>query len=241
MRSRRTEFCADSLDLGAGAVINITAGTCKCVAGWLKRVGTRSWLGTHLHLRYSGKPSKQLLWLFLARDMRRSRGFGVGIDVGCGPMRNRPYFATEDYIGVDLSPDRLAAGRKRYPGSLAVAGRAEQNCGLAGDVVLCVQMFVNKHFAVEDTLAAAANLAAMTRQGGMLVFNISKRNFAYEAEIDALLNEKFAIVDKVKYGALSAPDLGLLSPIVAFAMLLLPPLRRGRGYQKIYYRCQNRR
>lgn len=193
-----------------------------------------------MHLRYSGKPSKQLLWLFLARDMPASKDHGLGVDVGCGPMRNRPFFATRDYVGLDLSAERLASGRRRYPGALAVAGRAERDCGLRGDVVLCVQMFVNKHFAVEDTLAAARNLVDMTRSGGMLIFNISKRNFAYEDEIDSLLSRSFADVRKVKYGALSAPDLGLLSPLIAFAMLLLPPLRRGRGYQKIYYRCRNR-
>lgn len=172
--------------------------------------------------------------------MLASRGHAVGVDVGCGPMRNRPYFETADYIGMDLAPERLAAGRRRFPGSLGVAGRAETDCGLRGDVVLCVQMFVNKQFAVADTLAAARNLVAMTRPGGLLIFNLSKRNFAYEGAIDQLLEESFGEVEKVKYGALSAPDLGLLSPLIALAMLLLPPLRRGRGYQKIYYRCRNR-
>ena len=197
--------------------------------------------GTPLHLRYSGKPSKQLLWLFLARDMPSTRRYRVGVDVGCGPMRNRPYFETAGYVGLDLAAERLAAGRRRYPGTLAVAGRAECDCGLRGDVVLCVQMFVNKHFAVADTLDAARNLVAMTKPGGMLVFNISRRNFEYENAIDDLLARSFGEVKKVKYGALSAPDLGLLSPLIAMAMLVLPPLRRGRGYQKIYYRCSNRR
>ena len=81
----------------------------------------------------------------------------------------------------------------------------------------------------------------MTKPGGMLVFNISRRNFEYENAIDDLLARSFGEVKKVKYGALSAPDLGLLSPLIAMAMLVLPPLRRGRGYQKIYYRCSNRR
>lgn len=194
-----------------------------------------------MHLRYSGKPSKQLLWLFLARDMPASRGRELGIDVGCGPMRNRPFFETRRYLGYDIDVGRLVAGRRRFPGALAVAGRAEQDCGLRADVVLCVQMFVNYQFAIEDTPAAVRNLIGMTRPGGLLIFNISKRNFAYEGEIDTMLADAFGRVDKVRYGALSAPDVGLLSPLVALAMLLLAPLRRGRGYQKIYYRCRDRR
>jgi len=73
----------------------------------------------------------------------------------------------------------------------------------------------------------------------VLVFNISKRAFAYEAEIDALLGESFGHVHKAEYGALSAPET-MLSPLLAGFMFFLPFLRRGAGYQKIYYRCQGR-
>ena len=75
-----------------------------------------------------------------------------GIDVGCGPMDNRPYFRSTRYVGVDLDVDRLVTGRRRFPGALAVAMRIEQDCGVAGDFVLCVQMFVNRHFPAEQTL-----------------------------------------------------------------------------------------
>jgi hypothetical protein len=194
-----------------------------------------------VYLRYSGKPSKQLLWLFLARDMPASAGAEDGMDVGCGPMRNRPFFRSRRYIGVDIDAARLSAGRRRYQGSLAVASRVQDDCGLRADFVLCVQMFVNKHFPVESTVDAARSLASMTNAGGTLIFNISRRNFGYEKDIDRLLAEAFGRVRKIKYGALSAPDVGLLSPLIAFAMLLLPPLRKGRGYQKIYYRCTDRR
>lgn len=193
-----------------------------------------------MHFRYSGKPSKQLLWLFLMFDMSDSRGFDVGIDVGCGPMLNRRFFETKRYVGVDLDADRLRQGQARYPEAEAVAGRVEEVSGVHGDFVLSVQMFVNKHFDVDLTLRGVEGLVGMVNPGGTLIFNISKRNFAHEDEIDALLADSFRHVEKVKYGALSARDIGPLALPVALAMLVCPPLRRGRGFQKIYYRCTDR-
>ena len=68
-------------------------------------------------LRLSLKPSKQLLWLWLWREMRASRGRDLGIDAGCGLMQNRMLFETDDYVGIDVDADHhrhgdhAAAGR----------------------------------------------------------------------------------------------------------------------------------
>ena len=98
----------------------------------------------------------------------------------------------------------------------------------------------NRFFAVEKTVAATRALIAMVRPGGVLVFNISKRAFAYEAEIDSLLAEAFADVHKAKYGALLGRET-IFAPLLAGLMYILPLLRRSSGYQKIYYRCQGRK
>lgn len=165
----------------------------------------------------------------------------LGIDVGCGPMDNRPYFRSTRYVGVDLDVDRLVTGRKRFPEALAVAMRIERDCGVAGDFVLCVQMFVNRHFPAEQTLEAAEALVRMTRPGGTLIFNIARRNLPWEADIDRLLGGTFADVHKFRYGVLSGRDFGPLAAPIALATLALPPLRSGDAADKVYYRCRNRR
>lgn len=164
----------------------------------------------------------------------------LGIDVGCGPMNNRPYFRSERYIGVDLDVERLVGGRRRFPEALAVAMRIEQDCGIAGDFVLCVQMFVNRHFPAEQTLAAARALVQMTRPGGTLIFNIARRNLPWESDIDRLLQGTFDDVHKFRYGVLSGRDFGPLATPIALATLALPVLRRGDQADKVYYRCRGK-
>ena len=191
--------------------------------------------------RFSKRPTKQLLYLLLARDMRLSEGREIGIDVGCGLMQNRPMFRTKRYFAIDLDAERLATGRTKYPEAETLAARMEDVKDVVGDVVLCVQTFVNSQFLAENTLTAAEALVRMTRRHGTLIFNISKRNMAYEDQIDTLLKGSFDTVTKVPYGVLVGKTLGPLSPLVAFAALLLRPLRHGNSYDRIYYRCEGRR
>lgn len=190
--------------------------------------------------RYSGEPAKQLLYLLLQRDMRKTSG-AVGIDAGAGDMRNRPLFRTGRYIAVDVDGDRLRRALERYPDAEIRPGRLEELDGLSGDVVMCVQVFVNKHFQVEQTVSAVRSLIAMTNGGGTLIFNITQRNLPYEGEIDALLGEAFDSVEKTRYGALVGRRLGLLAPFIAYAMRALPALRHGATYKRVYYCCRGRR
>jgi trans-aconitate methyltransferase len=189
--------------------------------------------------RLSKKPAKQLLYLFLWRDLRLTRGCELGIDAGCGDMQNKPGFESQRYLGIDLDAERLAAAQARHPDAETHCAALPEVAGITGDFVLCVQVMNNRFFAVEQTVAAVHALVAMVRPGGVLVFNISKRAFPYQAEIDALLGESFGDVHKAEYGALSALET-VLSPLLAGIMFFLPFLRRGAGYQKIYYRCQGR-
>lgn len=191
--------------------------------------------------RFSKHPPKQLLYLLLFHDMKASRDREIGIDVGCGLMQNRPLFRTRRYLAIDLDEDRLVRGRARYPEAETMAMRMEDVRDVSGDLVLCVQTFVNYQFPVENTRPAAEALVRMTRRDGTLIFNISKRNLGYEREIDALLADAFESVTKVTYGALAGRNLGPLSPLAAYAMYLLPGLRHGREYTKVYYRCEGRR
>ena len=192
-------------------------------------------------LRFSKRPPKQLLYLLLTRDMKLSRGREIGVDVGCGLMQNRRLFRTKRYIAIDLDEERLAKGQAKYPEAETLTARMEDVRNVVGDLVLCVQTFVNHHFPVENTYLAAEALVRMTRTGGTLIFNMSKRNLGYEDAVDSLLQRDFDSVTKVTYGALAGWNFGPLSPLVAFAMYLLPRLRHGREYARVYYCCVGRR
>jgi SAM-dependent methyltransferase len=47
------------------------------------------------------------------------------LDVGCGPGTNAPWFADNDYLGVDINPDYVESARRRYGRSFAVADVCE--------------------------------------------------------------------------------------------------------------------
>ncbi|MDP6873937.1 MAG: class I SAM-dependent methyltransferase [Alphaproteobacteria bacterium] len=194
-------------------------------------------------LRLSLKPSKQLLWLWLWREMRASRGRALGIDAGCGLMQNRMLFETRDYVGIDVDAERLAANKARFPGVRTVCAEIEQAgeaADLVGDVVLCVQVMHNRFFATERTVATVLAMCEMLRPGGMLIFNLGERNMPFEGEIDALLAQQFTKVKKRPYGAFSANET-YLSPLLAGLMFLLPPLRLLGGARKILYVCHDRK
>lgn len=187
-------------------------------------------------LRLSLRPSKQLLWLWLWRDMRASRGKHLGIDAGCGLMQNQMLFETKEYVGIDVDPARLEINQKRYPGVRTICSEIEHVAGLMGDVVLCVQVMHNRHFDTDRTVPTIAAMCDMLRPGGMLIFNLGERNLSDEVEVDLLLQENFTRVKKRPYGAFTANET-YLSPILAGLMYLLPPLRVLGGARKILYVC----
>ena len=191
-------------------------------------------------LRLSLKPAKQLLWLFLWRDMRVSRGMEIGIDAGCGRMENKRLFQTSRYVGIDVDKDRLAAAQLRHPDAKVINAPIEDVGDLKGDMVLCVQVMHNRFFRVENTLAVVNALVQMVRPNGALIFNFGRPSFPYERQVDGLLATAFTSVKKRKYGALSANQT-VLAPLLAVAMFLIPVLRRDRVFtRRTYYVCRGR-
>ena len=195
------------------------------------------------NLRLSLLPSKQLLWLWLWREMRASRGKEFGIDAGCGLMQNRALFDTAYYVGIDVDQERLDADRVRYPGVRTICSEIEKAPELLdrlGDVVLCVQVMHNRHFVTGRTIPTIAALCRMLRPGGLLIFNIGARNMPFEDKIDSLLEGKFERIDKRPYGAFSAKE-SYFSPVLAGLMFLSPSLRLWGGAGKILYICHGRK
>lgn len=194
---------------------------------------------TNFGFRYSGRPSKQLLWYWLMRDMKLSQSYEVGIDAGCGAMLNRPWFRTNKYIGIDIDEQRLIEGKAKYPEVVSIRSRLEDAKNTTGDFILCVQVFANKHLDKTKTMNIVDSLVQMVSPGGVLIFNITKRNLPYEMKIDAYLNQHFTRVKKRKYGAMSRQNT-ILAPVIAALMYFLPFLRHRKEYTKIYYLCQDR-
>ena len=190
-------------------------------------------------LRLSLKPAKQLLWLFLWRDMRHSRGMESGIDAGCGRMENKHLFQTARYIGIDVDQDRLAEAKRQNPDAEIICAPIEEVRGVMGDMVLCVQVMHNRFFKVENTVDAVTAMVNMVRPNGALIFNFGRPSFLYEAEVDEVLAPAFVSVKKRKYGALSANQT-IFAPVLALAMFFIPALRKGREFRKTYYLCRGR-
>lgn len=190
-------------------------------------------------LRLSLNPSKQLLWFWLFWEMRLSKDRLTGVDAGCGFMQNKPMFRTKEYIGVDIDQTRLETGMASYPDAQAIQSRIEDINDLSGDFVLCVQVLHNKFFDADSTMTAIGRLIDTVSDGGVLVFNIGKKNMVYESEIDALLRSSFAKVIKKRYGSFASKT-SFFAPILAALMLVIPPLRAIGGAKKILYSCRMR-
>ena len=204
-----------------------------------KKYRTDIFMINNLSLRFSTKPSKQLLWFWMMKDMRLSAGKNIGIDAACGSMRNRPGFRTNHYIGIDIDQERLDIGIEQFPEARAICNRIEDVEGIKGDFLVCVQAFHNKHFDSTKLLQVVQHLPNMLNPEGILIFNIGKKNIPFENEIDNFLSTKFKTIQKKKYGRFSS-DMNMLSPFMAMLMYFLPWLRRRRSHSKVYYVCKGK-
>lgn len=200
-------------------------------------------LANCLPWRVSNRPSKQLLYMWLARDMRHLRG-EIGLDAGCGDMGNRCYFRTSRYLGVEVDASRLEAAleKNRDERVSGIVCRIEDlPATYQADAVLCVQATGGKHNDLASLTALIDKLIALTKPGGSLIFNTGKKRL--HDQFTARLNEAFSNVTIRRSIDLSAYGLPKHVPI-AFSILLaylvraIPSMRRG---SKFYFLCRNKR
>jgi hypothetical protein len=52
-------------------------------------------------MRKSLNPSKQFMFFFLYKDMAKSQGKSVGLDLAAGDLANYKYFKSSEYIAVE--------------------------------------------------------------------------------------------------------------------------------------------
>ena len=214
----------------------------------------RGALIARLPVRFSEKPAKMLLWLWLSSDLRRIGHQSFAIDAACGEMKNRRHFAVDRYLGFDASERVVAVARAAHPeetvlvAELADLPRLVAEHGRA-DIVCCVQTInTNHNFDSQSTLEIVRHLALATAAGGTLLVNFGSKGTPLpelERATLELLSPHFERIRVRRYGALlDGVPFGLaLSPLLALTMWALPPLRHafGRRYRKLYLVCSGRR
>ena len=193
--------------------------------------------------RFSNRPHKQFLWFLIRRDSRLSQNKPVGIDAGCADMRNRRFFGTETYVGIDLDEKNLAKGKKNNPMAQAYKGSIlDAPSELVGDFVHCIQVFVNADFQKDQAVAATRKLLSMVKPGGALLMNTGRKTLAYDVEIEQILSSHFERVETVPYGNWGISKLPVpLSLAVASLMYVLPFTRTWGGHSKTYFKCDGRK
>ena len=193
--------------------------------------------------RFSTRPHKQFLWFIIRRDSKLSRGMDVGLDAGCADMRNRRFFQTNSYIGIDPDAELLAKGKLKNPDARAL------NCKIldvpneiSADFVQCIQVFVNADFVKDEAVAATRKLVSLVRTGGVLLLNTGKKTIHYDSEIKSILDDAFEEVTQIRYGNIGLKSLPMpLSLLAAGMMRFFPAIRTFGGHHKTYFCCVGRK
>lgn len=178
--------------------------------------------------------------MWLARDMQLSEGAAVGLDLACGPMRHKPHFLTDRYVGVDLNPERIERGLAKHPDAIGiVAGLEDIGEDATGDFVICIETIgINLRFDVDKIMLVMHKIVNAVRPDGTLIFNVGA-DARFEREIDELLHASFKDVDKREYGAGHDRTSTLISYSRAKLMQWFPCLRHG-SKRKAYYLCRHK-
>jgi SAM-dependent methyltransferase len=98
-------------------------------------------------------------------DMKRVRRV---LDVGCGPGTSTKYFASAEYLGVDMNPKYIADARERYQREFVVADVTtyEAPAGQAYDFILS-NSFLH-HVGTPDVRRILRHLATLLTPDGHL-------------------------------------------------------------------------
>jgi trans-aconitate methyltransferase len=193
--------------------------------------------------RFSNRPHKQFLWFLIRKDSKLGKGMDLGLDAGCADMRNRRFFQTKQYIGLDPDDALLHKGRQNNPGvETLTCTIQDMPKGVQADFVQCIQVFVNADFVNEEAVDATQKLVSAVRKGGVLLLNTGKQTIQYDPAIVEILEDNFSKVKEIRYGNLRIKSLPMpLSFLVAFMMLVLPVIRTLGGHSKTYFCCIDRK
>jgi trans-aconitate methyltransferase len=193
--------------------------------------------------RFSKRPQKQFLWILIRRDSKLSKGLDVGLDAGCADMRNRKFFQTKSYIGIDVDGGMLSKGKLKNPDARTLkCNIIDIPDEISADFIHCVQVFVNSDFVNEEAVRSTRKLVSLVRSGGTLLMNTGKQTIKYDSEIKRILDGAFEEVIQIKYGNIGLKSLPVpLSLLAAFIMRFFPAVRTLGGHSKTYFCCVGRK
>lgn len=211
-------------------------------------------------MRISHNPSKNLIWIWLARDLKKLGDYKIFIDAACGDMNLISQIKTGKYIGFDIDNDRLKRALEKYPTAQGLVSSIEnitQHPELfsVGDVVVCMQTLgINHKFDVSKLELAINNLILLTSNSGTLIINIRWPNREYSEsylKIRKFLHSNFYQIEEKNYGTLESLPLSktnlfskyLISIPLTLTLFFFPILRKINIYQKpsTYFVCSQKR
>ena len=192
--------------------------------------------------RFSTRPHKQFLWLKLFLFSRNLKNNLNVLDAGCANLKNKRFFSSSEYLGIDPDQSMLANGLQRYPqASVLCSNILDFQSHRLFDVVLCVQVLVNSEFIASEAPSTVKKLVSLTSTGGSLFFNTSKSTHRYQEDFDDALYSSFATVNKIEYSTLNISNASKgFSLFVALLMLLIPGFKTITAPSKILYICYNK-
>ena len=212
-----------------------------------------------MKFRLSHNPSKNLVWIWLTRDLNRLEHRDVGIDAACGNMLMAPYLNVETYIGFDINKDRIKEGTSNNPKLIGIVSSIEeivnnQNIISKGDIVICMQTLgVNHLFDPNNLAQSIENLMLLTKKNGDLIFNVRWPRYFSSREIFNVrqnLEKSFLQVESKNYGSLENLKLSkksLMSKVLITLPLTLllfcvPVFRKIPLYKKssTYWYCKSK-
>jgi len=194
--------------------------------------------------RRTGNPQKQLLFMWMQRDLDRVGHVPAAVDIGCAGMINRALFHTDQYIGVDLDGPAIERGCAEHPGARGIVAPIEDMPDdVAGDVVVCSQMLgINVSFDQQNLLGAVRILIDAVKPGGALLFNISGPLAGQHGQqVHDMLAAAFAVVERSDYGRLDIRTGRVRALLHAWHMHLRPSARLGAGPPTAYFACFGKR
>ena len=187
-------------------------------------------------MRWTRKPSLQLVYYWLWWDMHKSKGHHIGIDVGAGDMDLYPWFQTEKYIPIDTDESRLMRAKRKYPVDVCVGDFRHHAKWLRGGFVVAIQLFTHENIQGEP-LGDLHDLIGMVNKGGSLIVNFTTRQIRYMTQIRLMLCTSFNHVTERRYRAYPWALSTVFAPLIALGALVI-----GTGaYNKTYFLCEGRK